>query len=62
ASDLLPELQFHDHDRIKLTVALLLGLAVAWASGLVEHGGHEDHDDHAAFSHQLGTGGGDPPG
>ena len=29
-SDLLPELQFHGHDRLSLTVALLLGLAVAW--------------------------------
>jgi zinc and cadmium transporter len=32
-SDLLPELQFHRHDRVKLTVALLAGLAVAWATG-----------------------------
>jgi zinc and cadmium transporter len=29
-SDLLPELQFHDHDRGKLSLALLLGLALAW--------------------------------
>ena len=29
-SDLLPELQFHDHDRVKLSVALLLGLALAY--------------------------------
>lgn len=29
-SDLLPELQFHHHDRIVLSVALLLGLAVAY--------------------------------
>lgn len=29
-SDLLPELQFHDHDRGKLSAALLLGLALAW--------------------------------
>lgn len=28
-SDLLPELQFHSHDRFKLSVALLAGLAVA---------------------------------
>lgn len=28
--DLLPELQFHGHDKIALTVSLLLGLAVAW--------------------------------
>jgi len=29
SSDLLPELQFHSHDRFKLSVALLAGLAVA---------------------------------
>ncbi|MGH7952729.1 MAG: ZIP family metal transporter [Limisphaerales bacterium] len=28
-SDLLPELQFHSHDRFKLSVALLAGLAIA---------------------------------
>lgn len=28
ASDLLPELQFHSHDRMKLSVALILGLVV----------------------------------
>ena len=47
-SDLLPELQFHAHDRVKLSTALLLGLAVAAAIVLVEssthdHGGHEHH-------------------
>ena len=30
-SDLLPELKFHDHDRVLLTTALLAGLALAWA-------------------------------
>jgi zinc and cadmium transporter len=35
-SDLLPELQFHSHDRFKLSVALLAGLGVAIAIGLVE--------------------------
>jgi len=29
SSDLLPELQFHSHDRFKLSVALLAGLAIA---------------------------------
>ena len=29
-SDLLPELQFHDHDRVLLSVSLLLGLALAY--------------------------------
>jgi zinc and cadmium transporter len=35
-SDLLPELQFHDHDRVKLSAALLLGLALAMAIGRLE--------------------------
>ncbi|HEU6447858.1 MAG TPA: ZIP family metal transporter [Verrucomicrobiae bacterium] len=36
ASDLLPELQFHSHDRGKLSVALLAGIAVAIVIGLFE--------------------------
>jgi zinc and cadmium transporter len=39
-SDLLPELQFHTHDRVKLTVALILGLVLAWAVGLLEASHH----------------------
>ncbi len=39
-SDLLPELQFHRHDRTVLSLALVLGLTVAWAAGLLETGGH----------------------
>lgn len=35
-SDLLPEVHFHSHDRIKLSLALLLGIALAYAIGLVE--------------------------
>ena len=31
-SDLLPELQFHRHDRAKLTAALATGLLLAWAA------------------------------
>jgi zinc and cadmium transporter len=34
-SDLLPELQFHRHDRVWLSLALAAGLAVAWLSGAV---------------------------
>ena len=40
-SDLLPELQFHHHDRVKLSLALLLGLAVAWGIAALEAGMHE---------------------
>lgn len=40
-SDLLPELQFHQHDRIKLTIALLLGLALAWGVSKLEARTHD---------------------
>jgi zinc and cadmium transporter len=50
-SDLLPELQFHQHDRVKLTCALLAGLTVAYAIGLAEPHGHHpsapDRHDHS---------------
>jgi zinc and cadmium transporter len=54
-ADLLPEVAFHAHDRIQLTLALLLGIALAWGIGLVEgdhahpapSAGHADHShDH----------------
>jgi zinc and cadmium transporter len=35
-SDLLPELQFHSHDRLKLSIALILGLAVAHFASKME--------------------------
>ncbi len=38
SSDLLPELQFHSHDRFKLSVALLAGLSVAILIGQLEAG------------------------
>lgn len=34
--DLLPEMEFHSHHRIQLTVALLLGISVAWFVRLAE--------------------------
>jgi len=40
-SDLLPELQFHSHDRLKLSVALLAGVAVAVLIGRFEALGHD---------------------
>jgi zinc and cadmium transporter len=45
-SDLLPELHFHSHDRGKLSVALLGGIAVAYVIMLFESSGH-DHHQHA---------------
>jgi zinc and cadmium transporter len=41
SSDLLPELQFHSHDRLKLSVALLLGVGVAVLIGAIEPHEHE---------------------
>jgi zinc and cadmium transporter len=46
ASDLLPELQFHSHDRIKLSLALVAGLLLAAGIGFLESSGHDHHDDH----------------
>ena len=46
-SDLLPELQFHSHDRFKLSAALLLGLALAASIVLLE----ERHHQHGAPAH-----------
>lgn len=41
SSDLLPELQFHSHDRLKLSVALLLGVGIAVLIGMVEPHEHK---------------------
>lgn len=38
-SDLLPEVQFHSHDRTRLTLALFAGIVAAYAIGLLEPGG-----------------------
>ncbi len=43
-ADLLPELQFHKHDRIKLTLALVVGLAVAIAMSTFAHPPHVEPD------------------
>jgi zinc and cadmium transporter len=59
-SDLLPELQFHRHDRLKLSAALLFGVLLAWTSAFFEshahdHAGHEHahsgHDAHGGHDH-----------
>ena len=44
ASDLLPELQFHAHDRFTLSGALIAGLLLAIVIGRFEHFGHDDND------------------
>lgn len=35
-SDLLPEIQFHHHDRLQLSLALLAGVLIAWSLLLIE--------------------------
>jgi len=35
-SDLLPEMEFHSHHRVPLSIALLLGIALAWGIGFLE--------------------------
>src|SRR6185503_1304173 len=41
SSDLLPELQFHSHDRFKLSIALMIGIGIAVLIGALEP---RDHD------------------
>ena len=46
-SDLLPEVQFHRHDRVPLFLCLALGVALMGGIALLEgheHGGSDDHD------------------
>jgi zinc and cadmium transporter len=47
-SDLLPEVQFHRHDRIPLALALLLGVVLMGGIALLE-----DHDDQEAARPQA---------
>ncbi|PQO33569.1 ZIP family metal transporter [Blastopirellula marina] len=43
-ADILPEVQFHSHDKGKLTLVLLLGVGLAYLIGFTEPGMHK-HDD-----------------
>jgi zinc and cadmium transporter len=43
--DLLPEVHFHSHDRVKLTLVFLVGIALAYGLRFVEPG----------FTHALAT-------
>lgn len=45
-SDLLPELHFHTHDRVKLSLALAAGLGVSILVGQLETCGHDSHEGH----------------
>lgn len=57
-SDLLPEVQFHSHDRMRLSFTLLLGVLLAFLIGYLEpahthgHGGGGSHShDHSHHKH-----------
>jgi zinc and cadmium transporter len=56
-SDLLPELQFHRHDRVGLSVSLLLGIALATGIARLEssvaqsHGHSHDHSHDHSHNH-----------
>jgi zinc and cadmium transporter len=49
-ADLLPELQFHSHDRVKLSLALLAGVGIAALMGVLESSVHEEHAHQARAS------------
>lgn len=49
-ADLLPEIQFHDHDRFVLSVLLLGGIATAYVTAQIEHAGHS-HANHQHSGH-----------
>ena len=54
-SDLLPELQFHRHDRVGLSASLLVGLALAATIARIESSVAQSHDhahDHG-HSHEA---------
>lgn len=55
AADLLPEVQFHSHDRVLLTTALAMGIALAWGITVLEKSTH----GHAAHAHAAGAPHGD---
>lgn len=50
AADLLPEVEFHSHDRLLLTAALTLGIAIAWGIVVMERSSHA-HAVHAGAAH-----------
>ena len=49
-SDLLPELEFHAHDRFKLSAAILAGILIAYLIGFLEPAHVHAHESHGAVS------------
>ncbi len=55
-SDLLPEVHFHSHDRTKLTLVFVLGLALAYSMGQFEpEGAHSMHSTPQNSAQDIGT-------
>jgi len=54
AADLLPEVQFHSHDRVLLTSSLALGLAIAWGITVMERSSHAHTHAHAHATESHG--------
>ena len=48
-SDLLPEMEFHSHNRVRLSTALVLGVLLAWGIGFLE----PDHSHQAPVEAQT---------
>jgi len=44
--DLLPEMEFHSHNRFRLSFVLLLGIALAYGIGFLEPSHVHDHGSH----------------
>ena len=53
-SDLLPELQFHSHDRFKLSLALMAGLAIAVLIGQIERSRPDREREAIPAAHRRG--------
>ncbi|HEX4132460.1 MAG TPA: ZIP family metal transporter [Pirellulales bacterium] len=49
-ADLLPEIEYHSHDRLKLSAALLVGVAIAYGIAHVEA---HDHGAHPSSHHEM---------
>lgn len=51
--DLLPEVEYHSHDRLSLSAALLAGVAAAYAVGMLEPP-HQHQAPHSHSAHEHG--------
>ncbi|MEI7862471.1 MAG: ZIP family metal transporter, partial [Planctomycetota bacterium] len=63
AADLLPEVEFHSHDRLLLSAALALGITIAWGITVVERSSHahRGHGGRLRLTPHRGPGPDAPP-